>query len=208
MEANAQGICISSCSTSHPDKIRSGMALIQLSCAGLPKLRGAGSRGQLVWQQVQKACRHHQALHDPHKGWEFIVFSCAGVPKLRGAGGRGQLVLQQVQETCTSQQEAGPVDHTRSAGGASQALLLHPASQGQAGCESGISSGELGPVRVPSSAPGAAQEHAAHACYCLLHIISFFNQLIFCSWGQQGTNRQSNHTVNIQTNLNRLWCSQ
>ena len=30
------------------------------------------------------------------------------------------------------------------------------------------------------------------------------NQLFFGPWGQQGANRQSNHTVNTQTNLNSL----
>ena len=31
--------------------------------------------------------------------------------------------------------------------------------------------------------------------------------LISCPWGQLGANRQSNHRVNTQTNLNSLWCS-
>ena len=34
------------------------------------------------------------------------------------------------------------------------------------------------------------------------------NQLVLCPWGQQGANRQSNHTVNTQSNLGSLWCSQ
>lgn len=57
---------------------------------------------------------------------------CAGLSDIRGAGGRGQLVLQQVQAPCAGQQETGPMDHTRSPCSASQEVLLHQATKGQA----------------------------------------------------------------------------
>ena len=58
------------------------------------------------------------------------------------------------------------------------------------------------------SAPAASDEAAEPATNGYAGVLAVPQSSNCCPWGQRVANRQSYHTVDTQTNLESLWCSQ